>query len=275
MLDSIHFPNTKTLFYCKKSRLGKSKVFKLNTSTLKTEEFCSCYLPPWLSSCLKQNKLKTDLIIQVSFNKIKVLFNVETCSKSINLQSLSMTIPKGNIESFHPFSEDKILITSKEGHIYFLQYNKYSGKTAVLGHKWLRCMISSASICHKGQHLAVSTSDQFGKLDKLLIWRISNSFDFVLPRVVDFKTSKFSKKDHSGLNDLKLGYIADKLIVIGLQLLGDRTLFTYVAEETKMLPLTIKENFIEGPFHLFGIYKETMWVINPSGSILELVFDIE
>lgn len=202
--------------------MGKGKIYKLDTSSNKSEEFCSCYLSPWLGPSLKQNKLKTDLFLQVSFNKIKILFNVETCSKLSDLQSLSLTIPKGNIESYHPYSENRVLVSSKEGHIYFLEYNKFSNKCVILGHKWLRTMISSTTICHKGHHLAVCTSNQYGKIDKLFIWRISDSFDFVLPKVEDFKQSKYSKQDHSGINDLRLGYIADKLIVIGLQLLGAR-----------------------------------------------------
>lgn len=207
-------------------------------------------------------------------NKIKVLFNVETCSKASDLHSISLTIPKGNINSFYPFGEDKIMIASKEGHIYFMSYNKFSNKGTVIGHRWLRSSISSASICHKGHHLAVSTVSHFGKLEKLLIWRISDSFEFVLPKVMDFKREKYSRQEHSGIKDMRLGYISDKLIVIGLQLLGSKTLFTYTAEESKILPLTIKDEFIDGPFYSFGIFNETMWAIDPSGSLKLLVFDV-
>lgn len=274
VIDSVFFPKTKTLFYCKKSKLGKSKIFKLNTVTKESEEFCSCYLTPWLGPSMKQNRLKTDLFLQVSFNKIKIFFEAESCSKSSNLENMSISIPKGNIESFHQFGPDKLMITSREGHVFIIQYNIFTKNFAILGQKWIRALISSASICHKGEYVAISTCNNFGKLDKLYVWRLNKNYEFVLPKIMDFKVQKYSKEDHSGINDIRLGYIGDNLVIIGLQLLGDSTLFTFVAEETKLTELTLKENFIDGPFHGFGTFKETMWVVNPSGSVKELVFDV-
>jgi len=262
IVDIVYYREQDVLFYSK----SDGKVMKLQNSEISF--FSKFYKLPWIGTTFAKDSKNSRLAVQTGLKKITIFEEIFSTQPKIFLE---VTPPKGNIFNFLLIQKNILFIATKDGYLYFFKIEK--NQKMLISQNWIKSFISSSSVCHLGSHIAISTSNNFGKLEKLQIWKLTKNFEMVLPRVLSYRQSPLAQNSYSYINSLKLGYIRGNLVVIGCQLNGG-ALMVYSVTQEKIVKLTVQKKFIDGIFCKFGFFRETTWVLGSTGGLKRLIFEI-
>jgi hypothetical protein len=234
-------------------------------------EFHSYYKLPWIGTSLAKDQKKTSLLVHTQLQKLTIFFDFANRGNS---SFLEISPPRGNIFNFCCTKSDTLFLATKQGYLYFYRIYEPQRKAKILSTKYIKSLVSASTVCHLGSHVAVATANNFGKLEKIFLWKLTENFEFVLPRMMTFRSSPLSHAPNSYFNSLRLGYLAGNVIIIGCQLLGKNALTVYTATQAKLVPLQERQNFTKGIFQKFGFFRETTWLTDSTGLVKRIMFEI-
>ena len=251
-VDQIDFENDP------KNDQNSPELKPLKTRLIKPDRLFECFKSPWLGLNFVSNAPKTHLFVLTRSEKLKIFINFFEAYHPLNAIEIDLN-QRANIHTLLPFSKNRLFVITKNGMIFLYNFDIRTRRAKLVSHKWLRMLVSAASVCPEGKFLALALTDNYSKLDRILAFRITEKEgNLILPKFIDFKKTKYSSLQHSFFSGLQFGFSGGRLVLGALQLKGHRCLFLYCLDEQRIQKVLEKEGITSGNFFGFGRFGEPL-----------------